>query len=102
MHHEWLSQKDLIEQAGIEQPTMAATLGRMERDGIIARRSDPHDKRSVRFSFTPAMREKIPAIRDAIDGMNIDALAGLTPDDKKSFKAMLAAMISSVGRMVEP
>ena len=32
-----LSQKALTEIAAVEQPTMAATLSRMERDGLITR-----------------------------------------------------------------
>jgi DNA-binding MarR family transcriptional regulator len=36
-----LTQKDLVERLGIEQPTMAATLTRMERDGLVTRDKDP-------------------------------------------------------------
>ena len=45
-----LSQKALTEHAGIEQPTMAATLARMERNGVIERRPDPPDDLRLRPS----------------------------------------------------
>src|SRR5882672_1000625 len=35
-----LSQKALVQRAAIEQPTLAATLVRMERDGLVERRVD--------------------------------------------------------------
>src|ERR1700742_1491528 len=41
-----LQQKDLAERTHVEQPTMAALLGRMERDGVITRTPHPGDKRA--------------------------------------------------------
>ena len=84
-----LSQKALTEQAGIEQPTMAATLGRMERDGVIERQPHPGDKRSARFSLTRATRNKLPAITAVIESMNEDALAALSETDQTLFRHLL-------------
>src|SRR6218665_458977 len=50
---EALSQKALAQIAGVEQPSMAHLLARMERDGLIARRANPEDGRSSLFSLTP-------------------------------------------------
>ena len=93
---EAMSQKALTERAAIEQPTMAATLARMERDGIIERRPDPHDKRVSLFSLTPATREKVQALQAAIEGMNADALAHLPEQDRQRFRQMLLTMIESL------
>jgi DNA-binding MarR family transcriptional regulator len=41
-----LTQKQLLERVDIEQATMANTLARMERDGLIDRRPHPSDKRA--------------------------------------------------------
>jgi DNA-binding MarR family transcriptional regulator len=41
-----LTQKQLLERVDIEQATMANTLGRMERDGLIERKPHPSDKRA--------------------------------------------------------
>jgi DNA-binding MarR family transcriptional regulator len=41
-----LTQKQLLERVDIEQATMANTLSRMERDGLIVRRPHPSDKRA--------------------------------------------------------
>ena len=98
MPGEALSQKALTEHAGIEQPTMAATLSRMERDGVIAREPYPGDKRSARFSLTPATRGKLGAITSAIERMNEDALAPLADADRASLRDMLHAVIGAVQR----
>ncbi len=41
-----LTQKQLLERVDVEQATMANTLSRMERDGLIERRPHPSDKRA--------------------------------------------------------
>jgi DNA-binding MarR family transcriptional regulator len=41
-----LTQKQLLERVDIEQATMAYTLSRMERDGLVERRPHPADKRA--------------------------------------------------------
>ena len=54
-----LSQKALVEIVSIEQSTMAATLSRMERDGLIERTANPDDGRSALFKLTPAALKKM-------------------------------------------
>jgi DNA-binding MarR family transcriptional regulator len=41
-----LTQRELLDRLDIEQATMANTLSRMERDGLISRRRHPKDKRA--------------------------------------------------------
>lgn len=89
-----MSQKALTEHAAIEQPTMAATLARMERDLIIERRPDPHDKRSSLFSLTPATRDKIETLNAIVESMNVDTLATLPKGDRQRFRQMLQMMVS--------
>lgn len=96
--NEAMSQKALTEHAAIEQPTMAATLARMERDGIIERQPDPRDKRSSLFSLTPASRRKIGALHAAVEAMNDDALADLPEADRERFRHMLKTVIATLER----
>lgn len=95
-----LSQKALAEIAAIEQPTMAATLARMERDRIVERRPDPHDGRSALFSLSPATRKKIPAIRRAVEAVNAEALRGLPEDQRRQFRRQLETMIRAMDKRV--
>jgi len=53
MHLGEATQSELSRLIGIEQPTMAVTLRRMERDGIVQRTPDPdHGRRSL-VKLTP-------------------------------------------------
>lgn len=47
-----LTQKQLLERVDIEQATMANTLSRMARDGLIERRPHPSDKRAQLIFLT--------------------------------------------------
>lgn len=103
MPGEQLSQKVLTERAGIEQPTMAATLRRMERDGVIIRQLDPDDRRSALFRLTPHAIARIAAISAAIDGVSEDALARVDAGDRTQLRSILQEVIASVeGALDDP
>jgi DNA-binding MarR family transcriptional regulator len=52
-----LTQRELCELVRIEQPTMANTLHRMERDNLIHREPDPADGRRTRVMLTARARD---------------------------------------------
>ena len=91
-----MSQKALTEHAGIEQPTMAATLARMERDGAIVRQPDPGDRRSTLFTLSARTRSRVVEIEAAIQKLNSDALDGVSRLDQARLREMLAAIAGSV------
>lgn len=47
-----LTQREILDRLEIEQATLANTLSRMERDGLIRREPHPRDKRAVRNFLT--------------------------------------------------
>lgn len=96
MRGERLSQGVLTERAKIEQPTMAATLRRMERDGVIERQPDPDDRRSALFRLTPKAIAQVAAISAAIDSLSEDALARVDATDRTRLWRILQEVIASV------
>jgi MarR family transcriptional regulator, transcriptional regulator for hemolysin len=69
---EQLTQRELASRIGIEQPTMAQLLKRMERDGLIVRRANPEDGRSAHISLTDQATRRLPAVRRAMqEGYNL-------------------------------
>jgi MarR family transcriptional regulator for hemolysin len=97
-----LTQKALAQRAEIEQPTMAATLSRMERDGLIQRRPDPGDGRSALIALTPAALKKVTAVEDAVHTLNAAALAGLDDAAQRALLAALAQVVSALGPYADP
>ena len=94
---EALSQKVLAERAAVEQPTMAATLKRMERDGLVARRPDPADGRAALVSLTPAAVQKLKGVRAAGQAVNEAAMASLSAAEQAQYLRLLRKVIGGLG-----
>jgi MarR family transcriptional regulator, transcriptional regulator for hemolysin len=90
-----LSQKALVECSDIEQPTMAATLVRMERDGLVERKPHPEDARTSLFRLTRMAESKLPAFFDALDQGNQRALRRLDQKQKDQFLDVAAKIIGN-------
>jgi DNA-binding MarR family transcriptional regulator len=95
---EALTQADLARAAAIEQPTMAATLNRMERDGLIARTPDPADRRRVLITLTPKALGLAPQVLGAVEAVNAKALADMGPQAQDGYVAALQLVIQALER----
>ncbi|MFD2112638.1 MarR family winged helix-turn-helix transcriptional regulator [Thiorhodococcus fuscus] len=91
-----LTQRELIEHLDIEQPTMANTLTRMERDGLIQRRKDPADGRVQRIWLTDQARALEGPATAAAEAVNADALAGLEYEERAAFQATMRRIIATL------
>ncbi|KEJ96332.1 DNA-binding transcriptional regulator, MarR family [Pseudosulfitobacter pseudonitzschiae] len=90
-----LTQKQLVDRLDIEQATMANTLARMERDGLVVRKKDSNDGRVQRIWLTDRARAlRGPAISAAQDE-NAVRLAGLTQDEKRQFVALMHKVLKT-------
>jgi len=93
-----LSQKVLTELAAVEQPTMAATLSRMERNGLVTRKPDPTDRRSVLYQLTATAMEKAELIRSAVSEINGLAASALTEEQLPLYLDMLKRICAALER----
>jgi DNA-binding MarR family transcriptional regulator len=91
-----LPQKELARFAAVEQPTMANTLARMERDGLIAGEPDPNDRRSTLLRLTPLGLERAEAAMLAAGKTNVLALSALKPAERPLFIDMLKRIIATL------
>jgi DNA-binding MarR family transcriptional regulator len=73
----------------VAQPTMTTLIGRLERDGLVARGSDPEDARAVRVAITADGRARLEARRAARTALLGDRLMGLDDSERA---ALLAAL----------
>lgn len=89
-----LTQRELCERVRIEQPTMASTLQRMERDGLIERTTDPIDRRRAQISLTPLSWALQSKLIDAARQVNALATRGIS-------EASVTEFMSGVERMIE-
>jgi MarR family transcriptional regulator, transcriptional regulator for hemolysin len=85
-----LPQKELARLAAVEQPTMANTLMRMERDGLIRRDPDPKDGRSVLIRLTREGRQRAAVSIAAAREVDALGMSALSETEQTAFLAMLA------------
>ena len=91
-----ITQKELVARLDIEQATMANTLTRMERDGLIRRTKHPSDARAQQIWLTAkakAIREKAYT---AADEVNAVALSTLSKKERADFIAHMTRVIEAL------
>ena len=91
-----LTQADLCKRINVEQPTMANTLNRMERDGLIRRVPDPVDKRRARVHLTDQAKTFKKDLMDKARQVPNQALAGLMPGDQDMLFRLVAQMVENL------
>lgn len=90
------TQTQLAERLAVEQPTMANTLKRMERDGLIRRVADPADRRQAHVHLTERGRGLRGALTASARETNSVALAGLSAEETEQFLALARRVIQNL------
>jgi DNA-binding MarR family transcriptional regulator len=90
------TQGELSRLIGIEQPTMAVTLRRMERDGLIQRTPDPDHGRRTHIKLTAKGRSLSQVMRAAAHDVEKIATNGLTPAEVAQFFRLAGIMIQNL------
>ncbi|AUQ49061.1 transcriptional regulator, MarR family [Phaeobacter inhibens] len=89
------TQRELVAKTDVEQATMANTLNRMERDGLIVRQAHPEDGRARVIYLT----EKAKTIRDqayrAAGDVNGAMLADLSEVERRTFIDLLQRVVKT-------
>ncbi|MDQ2883942.1 MAG: MarR family winged helix-turn-helix transcriptional regulator [Actinomycetota bacterium] len=91
-----LTQRELCELVRIEQPTMANTLQRMERDNLIRREPDPADGRRTRVVLTARARDLEDHLITAARDVNAIATRGLSDHAVSDFMSALTQIINNL------
>jgi DNA-binding MarR family transcriptional regulator len=90
------SQSQLVRALDIEQATMANTLARMERDGLVIRKKDPADSRAQKVWLTARSKAlQGPATAAALD-QNALAMSGLSDTERAQFLKLMGKAISAM------
>ncbi|BBP77530.1 MULTISPECIES: MarR family winged helix-turn-helix transcriptional regulator [Pseudomonas] len=79
------TQAELARLMQVEQPSMAQTLARLERDGLIRRRPDPQHKRIQIVELTELGLARIPQAKDILCDGNDKALVGFSAEEVALF-----------------
>lgn len=91
-----LTQKQLAELARIEQPTMAATLTRMEEGGLIERTADPADRRSMLIGLSELAQSQMPAVDRIVGEITALAERDFGEGEDALFRSLIVRMIGAL------
>ena len=91
-----LTQADLCRRIHVEQPTMANTLKRMERDGLIRREPDSIDKRQTRIFLTNLAQDIKFSLIENARKVPETAMGGLSNDEKEKLFSLMSKLIENL------
>ncbi|MEM7318354.1 MAG: MarR family winged helix-turn-helix transcriptional regulator [Pseudomonadota bacterium] len=91
-----VSQRDLLKNLDIEQATLANTLNRMERDGLIIRKRNPSDARVQQIWLTAKARDIQVRAYQAANDQNQAALKALSEAERTQLMIIMRKVISQM------
>ena len=94
--HGELSQSDLAEHLAISRPGVTRLLQRLERAGLVNRRSDPHDQRQALVTLTPTGRDLALCLPTAVREYIDHTLALLPAEDVRELTRILGALTTRI------
>jgi DNA-binding MarR family transcriptional regulator len=100
-HNDGITQRDLAEKMSVSRPTLTVMLQKMERSGLIERRSDPTDQRFTRIHINPEGTNLHEEMHGII-GEVIAVIAGpLSEADRVELTRLLGAVHDSIELALE-
>ena len=88
-----LTQVELGKALGLDRTTLMTQLDRLERMGLVVRRSDPRDRRTRIPEITGAGNALRAKVASACDSAEAAALNSFSPDQAQIFRRMLFDII---------
>jgi MarR family transcriptional regulator for hemolysin len=104
----WLSfageqtQADLSERIGIEAPTLAGVISRMERDGWLERVNCPHDRRKKYIRPTPKAEAVWNRMVACCHRIRARAIEGIPAEHLQLLRATCETIRANLGWPLEP
>ncbi|MFI5783245.1 MarR family winged helix-turn-helix transcriptional regulator [Nocardia sp. NPDC051570] len=92
------TQKELAEATGIEQPSMAQLLTRMDRDGLIRRAPHPRDARSQTITLAPGTDARVTDAHAQLAALDNRAVAGFTAAEIATLRDLLTRVGNNLDR----
>ena len=91
-----LTQRDLVQRLDVEQATMANTLKRMERDGLIERRAHEGDARARTIHLTERARDLQEPAQAEAQAVNARATAEMSDEERTAFLDLMTRAVDAL------
>lgn len=91
-----LTQAELCRRINVEQPTMANTLERMERDGLVKRKADSDDRRRAHVFLTARAKDIQAQVMEAARAVSNRTVGRLTASEQDDMFRLVARMVENL------
>lgn len=91
-HEDGLTQWELAKRTNVSPPTVSVSLQKMERAGLLERRTDENDQRSVRVYLTEEGHALNDRIYTEFYKVDMQLEAGFSQEEKKMIRRIFAKM----------
>ncbi len=90
------TQRTLSRHVAIDEATMARTIDRMERDGLVRRVRNSRDRRQVNIFLTPRAADLRDALVPLALDVNASATATLSASERQLAESLMRRMVSAL------
>ncbi|MGE3474709.1 MAG: MarR family winged helix-turn-helix transcriptional regulator [Rhodospirillaceae bacterium] len=91
-----LTQAELCRRINVEQPTMANTLDRMERDGLIKRKADTDDRRRSHVFLTSRAKDIQAQVMEAARAVSNRTVTRMSAGEQDDMFRLVARMVENL------
>lgn len=99
--HDGITQRDLAEMLQVSRPTVTSMLQKMEKTGLIDRRTDERDQRLTHIHLTADGHEASKEMREVFSRLMHTSLGSMPDEDKREFARLLDSLSDSLNRSLE-
>jgi DNA-binding MarR family transcriptional regulator len=96
MEHDQCTQRELAETLQVSAPSIATSVKRMQKTGLLKKQTDPNDLRCTRISVTEKGREQAERCRRAFNQVDANMFAGFDQEECELFYGYLNRMIKNL------
>jgi DNA-binding MarR family transcriptional regulator len=95
--HRGVAQQVLAEALHVDANACVLMLNDLEASGLAERRRDPHDRRRHIVDITPAGARALEGADRALESVEDEVLAALTPDERATLRELLSRAMEGQG-----
>ncbi|MGI6412685.1 MAG: MarR family winged helix-turn-helix transcriptional regulator [Syntrophomonadaceae bacterium] len=90
---------ELARMLDIEKGSLTTMIDQLQEMGLVIREIDPHDRRKLLLSLSPAGEEQVEKMMELYDQILVELFHKVEPDEMDSFIKNLRQVVEFIGRL---
>jgi MarR family transcriptional regulator, organic hydroperoxide resistance regulator len=95
-HREGITQAELAESLGVSRPTVTVMLQKLEKQGVVERRTDPDDQRYTRIYLTDEGRARYRVMHTVLGELAEKMIEPMTAADRAELVRLLGILSDNI------